>query len=89
MAAQPLVQEGYRDPVTTFSTNVVGTVNVIEAARGIDSVKAVINVTTDKCYENHNEGSPFSETSRLGGQIPIPVARPAQSSQLRLFERLS
>lgn len=75
MAAQPLVKESYRDPVTTFSTNVVGTVNVIEAARGIDAVKAVINVTTDKCYENHNEGSPFSEDSRLGGEDPYSSSK--------------
>jgi len=52
MAAQPLVRESYKNPVETYSTNVMGTVNLFEAVRKTASVRAVVNVTTDKCYEN-------------------------------------
>lgn len=52
MAAQPLVRYSYQNPVETYSTNVMGTVNVLEAVRNTSSVKALVNVTTDKCYEN-------------------------------------
>ena len=53
MAAQPLVRYSYEDPVETYSTNVMGTVNLFEAVRATDSVHSVVNITTDKCYENH------------------------------------
>lgn len=67
LAAQPLVIESYLDPVTTYRTNVLGTLNVLEACRATPSVKAVVNVTTDKCYENRDEGRPFKEGAPLGG----------------------
>ena len=54
MAAQPLVRYSYQNPVETYSTNVMGTVNLLEAVRSTASVKAVVNVTTDKCYENRS-----------------------------------
>ncbi|MFN3629612.1 MAG: GDP-mannose 4,6-dehydratase, partial [Casimicrobiaceae bacterium] len=52
MAAQPLVRLSYQQPIETYATNVMGTVHVLEAARHADSVKAIVNITTDKCYEN-------------------------------------
>ena len=52
MAAQPLVRESYLDPVGTYSTNVMGTVNALESVRSCNNVRAVVNVTTDKCYDN-------------------------------------
>ena len=52
MAAQPLVRLSYQDPLGTYLTNVMGTINILEAARRTDSVKAIVNVTSDKCYEN-------------------------------------
>lgn len=67
LAAQPLVIESYLDPVTTYSTNIMGTLNVLETCRAVSSVRAVVNVTTDKCYENHDEGRPFKESDPLGG----------------------
>lgn len=67
LAAQPLVIESYLDPVTTYRTNVLGTLNVLESCRATPSVKAVVNVTTDKCYENRDEGRPFKESDPLGG----------------------
>jgi CDP-glucose 4,6-dehydratase len=70
MAAQPLVRESYNNPVETYSTNVMGTVNILEAVRKTASVKAVINVTTDKCYENKEWVWGYREDDPMGGQDP-------------------
>jgi CDP-glucose 4,6-dehydratase len=70
MAAQPLVRASYLDPRYTYTTNVMGTVNLFEAVRGCESVRAVINVTTDKCYMNDNLRKPFKEDDALGGYDP-------------------
>ena len=70
MAAQALVRPSYTDPVETFSTNVMGTVNILEAARHTDSVRAVVNVTTDKCYENLEREGGYREDEPLGGHDP-------------------
>lgn len=67
LAAQPLVRKSYIDPVLTYQTNVIGTLNVLEAARKSNCVKAFLNVTTDKCYENNDELMPFKEDDKLGG----------------------
>lgn len=68
MAAQPLVRESYNSPVDTFATNLLGTVNLLEAARKTDSVRAIVNITTDKCYENQEWIWPYRESDRLGGR---------------------
>lgn len=70
MAAQPLVRDSYKIPVETYSTNVMGTVNLFEAVRQCQAVKAVINVTTDKCYENKEWIWGYRETEPLGGHDP-------------------
>jgi CDP-glucose 4,6-dehydratase len=70
MAAQPLVRESYADPVGTYATNVMGTVNVLEAARKVGSVRLVLIVTTDKCYENRDWVWGYRETDALGGHDP-------------------
>jgi CDP-glucose 4,6-dehydratase len=70
MAAQPLVRESYADPAGTYATNVMGTVNVLEAARHVESVRLVLIVTTDKCYENRDWVWGYRETDRLGGHDP-------------------
>ncbi len=70
MAAQPLVRESYVDPVYTFETNVMGTVNICEAIRNCESVKAFVNVTTDKVYENKEWQWGYRETDRLNGFDP-------------------
>ena len=75
MAAQPLVRLSYRIPLETFSTNVIGTLSVIEAARSVGSVKAIINVTTDKCYENKEWIWPYREDDRLGGRDPYSASK--------------
>ncbi len=70
MAAQPLVRESYRDPVGTYSTNVMGTVNLFEAIRSCKNVRAVVNVTTDKCYENKEWIWGYRENEPMGGYDP-------------------
>lgn len=70
LAAQPIVREGYRDPVTTYSTNVMGTVNLMECVRCTDSVKSVLNVTTDKVYKNREWEWGYRESDELNGYDP-------------------
>jgi len=75
MAAQPLVRESYRDPVKTYSTNVMGTVNLFEAVRECKSVKTIINVTTDKCYENKEWIWGYRENDSMGGNDPYSSSK--------------
>lgn len=70
LAAQPIVREGYRNPKDTYEVNVMGTVNLLECVRNSRSVKSVVNVTTDKVYENSEKGNAFSERVRLNGYDP-------------------
>ena len=70
MAAQPLVRESYVDPIGTYATNVMGTVNLFEAVRLVDTVRAVLIVTTDKCYENRGWNWGYREIDSLGGYDP-------------------
>ena len=70
MAAQPIVRASYEKPVETFETNVMGTVNVLECCRITDSVRSVINVTTDKVYRNNEWDRGYVETDELGGFDP-------------------
>jgi CDP-glucose 4,6-dehydratase len=77
LAAQPLVRESYRAPITTFSTNVMGTAHLLEAARGVQSVRSVVVVTTDKVYENSERELPYSENDRLGGRDPYSASKAA------------
>lgn len=70
MAAQPLVRESYKIPVETYSINVMGTVNLLEACRNTPSVKAIVNVTTDKCYENGEWHWGYRENEPMGGYDP-------------------
>lgn len=70
MAAQPLVRESYKNPRETYEVNVMGTVNLLDAIRQIASVKAVVNVTTDKCYENREWHWGYRENEPMGGYDP-------------------
>lgn len=70
LAAQPIVREGYRDPANTYSTNVMGTVHILECVRRLGTVHSVLNVTTDKVYENRGWPWGYRETDRLNGFDP-------------------
>ena len=75
MAAQPLVRDSYIDPVSTYATNVMGTVNMLEAVRNTPSVKAVLNITTDKCYENKEWVWGYRENEPMGGHDPYSSSK--------------
>lgn len=75
LAAQPLVRRSYRDPLETWSTNVMGTANVLDACRRCDNVCAIVTVTTDKCYENQEWVWGYRENDRLGGHDPYSASK--------------
>lgn len=75
LAAQAQVREAYRHPVATYATNVMGTVHLLEAIRQHGQVKAVVNVTTDKCYENQEWFWPYRESDALGGADPYSSSK--------------
>jgi len=75
LAAQPLVRLSYREPRLTYEINVIGTVNVFESVRKTDSVRVVVNVTSDKCYENREWVYGYRETDRLGGYDPYSSSK--------------
>ena len=77
LAAQPLVRRSYGDPLATWSTNVVGTANLLEACRSAPSVSAIVVVTTDKCYENRDWEWGYRENDRLGGHDPYSASKAA------------
>ena len=70
MAAQPLVRQSYQDPLGTYETNVMGTVHLLEASRACSSVRAIVNVTSDKCYENNEWLWGYREDEPMGGHDP-------------------
>lgn len=70
LAAQPIVRESYKNPVATYETNVMGTVNILEAVRRTDSVRSFLNVTTDKVYKNHEWEWGYREVDELDGYDP-------------------
>ena len=77
LAAQPLVRESYKDPVGTFETNVLGTLNLLEATRGLAGLRATLVITTDKVYKNHNHLRGYVETDELGGDDPYSASKAA------------
>jgi CDP-glucose 4,6-dehydratase len=89
LAAQPLVRASYEHPIETFATNVMGTANVLEAARHCPSVRAVVVITTDKVYENKEQDAGYRESDHLGGHDPYSASKAAaeivSSSYIRSF----
>lgn len=77
LAAQPLVRASYREPLTTFATNVMGTANLLDALRGVTSVRTVVAVTTDKVYRNIEHPYPYREEDPLGGHDPYSASKAA------------
>jgi CDP-glucose 4,6-dehydratase len=75
MAAQSLVRESYYNPIKTYKTNVMGTLNVFEAARKCENVKTILNITTDKCYENKESLNSYKEEDPLGGYDPYSSSK--------------
>ena len=77
LAAQPLVRESYKDPVGTFETNVLGTLNLLEATKELSNLKATLIITTDKVYKNHNHLRGYVESDELGGDDPYSASKAA------------
>ena len=87
MAAQPIVRASYDDPVGTFATNVMGTVHLLEALRRIEGLTAVLVVTSDKVYENDDQGRAFLESDRLGGHDPYSASKAAAEVAVSSYAR--
>jgi len=79
MAAQPLVRYSYSHPIETYMTNVMGTVHLLEAVKSVGTVRAVVNVTTDKCYENKEWHWGYREDEPMGGYDPYSSSKDVQS----------
>lgn len=75
LAAQPIVRLSYTHPKYTYETNVMGTINLMEALRKVDSIRAFVNVTTDKCYENKETLRPYKEDDPMGGYDPYSSSK--------------
>lgn len=87
LAAQPIVRLSYQDPLTTYSTNVMGTVNVLEAVRQTDSVRSVVNVTTDKVYENREWCWGYRENEPLDGYDPYSNSKSCSELVTHSYKR--
>ena len=87
LAAQPLVRASYADPKTTWDTNVGGTVNVLEAVRACPGLRAVVVVTTDKCYENREWPWGYRENDALGGHDPYSASKGAAELVVASYRR--
>jgi len=86
LAAQPLVRVSYRQPLDTFSTNIMGTANLLEALRKGDTVKSVVMVTTDKVYQNKEWLYPYREHDRLGGYDPYSASKAASELVIESYK---
>jgi CDP-glucose 4,6-dehydratase len=87
LAAQALVRASYDDPIATFTTNLNGTVNLLEALRETPSARAAILVTSDKCYVNDGEGRAFQEEDRLGGPDPYSASKACAELAIEAYRR--
>lgn len=87
LAAQPLVRYSYAEPAETYEINVMGTVNLFEAVRKCSTVQVVVNVTTDKCYENREWTKPYSEDNPMGGYDPYSSSKGCSELVTAAFRR--
>lgn len=85
LAAQSLVREGYADPITTYSTNVLGTAHLLEACRRVECVRSVVSVTTDKCYDDPEAPVAFGEDDPLGGKDPYSSSKACAEHVTRAY----
>jgi len=87
LAAQSLVRKSYSEPIETFATNVLGTANLLEALRGMESVRAVVVVTSDKCYENQGLERGYVESDPMGGHDPYSASKGCQEIVAASYRR--
>ena len=89
LAAQPLVLESYNSPRETFETNVMGTVNLLEAAMQSNEIKAFVSITTDKVYRNENKGVRFLEDAPLNGKDPYSASKVGSEAAIAAWQQIS
>ena len=87
MAAQPLVRRSYEQPIKTFDINILGSLNILEAVRNCDSVRAVVMVTTDKVYKNNEDGRSYKEDDHLGGHDPYSASKAASEIIIESYRK--
>jgi CDP-glucose 4,6-dehydratase len=87
LAAQPIVRYSYQEPVETYATNVMGTVHVLEACREVEGVRAIVAVTSDKCYENREWVWPYRENDPMGGYDPYSSSKGAAELVISAYRR--
>lgn len=87
LAAQPLVRYSYDNPIETYATNVMGTAHLLDACRRAESVRAVVSVTSDKCYENREWVWPYRETDPMGGHDPYSSSKGAAELVISAYRR--
>lgn len=85
LAAQPLVKLGYQNPIETFDTNVMGTVNLLDGLRGSPNLKTVVMITTDKVYKNHGNDHVYCEVDELGGHDPYSASKAASELVIKSY----
>ena len=78
LAAQPLVRTSYTEPLLTYESNVIGTLNLLISSQKCKNLKSIVIITTDKVYENKEDAKPYSEEDRLGGMIYIALRKLVQ-----------
>ncbi len=89
LAAQPLVNESYKSPRETFETNVLGTVNLLDAAFQADTIKAFVSITTDKVYKNDNRGVAFKENDALRGKDPYSASKVGSEAAIVAWQQIA
>jgi CDP-glucose 4,6-dehydratase len=85
LAAQPLVRYSYKEPVQTFETNVMGTVNILNACLSLPNCKGIVSITSDKCYENFEDDRAYNENDRMGGYDPYSASKGAAELVISSF----
>jgi len=89
LAAQSLVRRSYKDPATTWSTNVNGTINILEACKSVKGLRAVVVATSDKCYENRSLARGYRESDALGGHDPYSASKAAVELVVQSYRNAS
>ncbi len=87
LAAQPLIYLSYKNPLGTFDVNFRGTLNLVDISRNIKSIKSIVSVTSDKCYESNNSTKGFSEKDRLGGIDPYSASKASAEIMVRAYRK--
>ena len=85
LAAQPLIYESYKKPLLTFDINFRGTLNLLDISRNLSSIRSIIIVTSDKCYESNNSSKGFKENDLLGGVDPYSASKSATELMVRAY----